>query len=50
MESLREYAGEQLDAATLDALKTGHLRCFLRFADEAQTHLHGPAQQDGWKR
>lgn len=44
METLREYAGEQLSEETRKTLKTQHLRFFLRFATEAQSHLHGPEQ------
>ncbi len=47
LETLREYAGEQMDADALDALKRRHFSCFLALAEEAEPHLKG-ADQTLW--
>jgi predicted ATPase len=47
LETLREYAAEQLDPAEQAALRRRHAEFYLALAEEAGKHLHGP-QQGEW--
>jgi predicted ATPase/DNA-binding SARP family transcriptional activator len=44
LETLREYAGEQLEEGERTAVSCRHADYFLRFVDEAEPHLRGEAQ------
>src|SRR5207302_1091345 len=44
LETLREYAAEQLDPAEQAPLRRRHAEFYLALAEEAGEHLHGPDQ------
>ena len=49
LETIREYASEQLQASGEDAaVQEEHTRYFLQLAEEAAPHLHHPAEEDAW--